>query len=62
MYTLVTDSGLVSESNVVWETLGDVDQATSEFVNSQFCRPSPARVTSTALPEQANDQETADLE
>ncbi|SAM00203.1 hypothetical protein [Absidia glauca] len=62
LYTLVTDSGLVSESNVVWETLGDVDQATSEFVNSQFCRPPPARISSTTLPEQANDQETADLD
>ncbi|CAO3617974.1 unnamed protein product [Cunninghamella echinulata] len=37
LYTLITDTGYVSESNIVWETLNDIDQGTSKFVNSEFC-------------------------
>ncbi|KAI8335787.1 hypothetical protein BC941DRAFT_429357 [Chlamydoabsidia padenii] len=62
LYTLVTDSGLVSELNIVWETLGDIDQGSSEFVNSQFTRPPPARITETSSSDQHNNQETEDLE
>jgi hypothetical protein len=36
---LVTDSGLVSERNVIWESLGDVDQSSSEFFNGNFEKP-----------------------
>ncbi|KAI8098506.1 uncharacterized protein BX664DRAFT_318881 [Halteromyces radiatus] len=61
LYTLVTDSGLVSESQVIWETLGDVDQGTSEFVNSQFIQPLSTRPSSSARQEQEN-RETADLD
>ncbi|ORX52782.1 DUF544-domain-containing protein [Hesseltinella vesiculosa] len=39
LFILVTDSGLVSEADIVWETLGDVDQGTSEFVDSHFLPP-----------------------
>ncbi|ORZ06716.1 hypothetical protein BCR42DRAFT_427072 [Absidia repens] len=62
LYTLVTDSGLVSEENIVWETLGDVDQGTSEFVNSQFVQPPPARIRPTSGSSQNQDRETADLD
>jgi hypothetical protein len=36
---LVTDSGLISERNVIWESLGDVDQSSSEFFNGNFNKP-----------------------
>ncbi|KAI8061662.1 hypothetical protein BC940DRAFT_310085 [Gongronella butleri] len=39
LYILVTDSGLVREENIIWETLGDIDQGTSEFVDSYFLPP-----------------------
>ncbi|CAG8795993.1 14878_t:CDS:2, partial [Cetraspora pellucida] len=32
----VTDAGFVNEHSVVWESLIDVDQSASEFVNGQF--------------------------
>ncbi|CAG8714746.1 10675_t:CDS:2, partial [Scutellospora calospora] len=31
-----TDAGFVNETSVVWESLIDVDQSASEFVNAQF--------------------------
>ena len=37
---LVTDSGLVSQKSVVWESLGDIDQGSSEFFDGSFCKPS----------------------
>lgn len=37
---LVTDSGLVSERSIVWESLADVDQGSSEFCNGSFSKPS----------------------
>lgn len=36
---LVTDSGLVSERSVIWESLADVDQGSSEFCNGSFSKP-----------------------
>lgn len=36
---LVTDSGLVSQRSVVWESLGDIDQGSSEFFDGAFCKP-----------------------
>ena len=39
LYMLVTDSGLVSERSVVWESLADVDQGSSEFCNGSFSKP-----------------------
>jgi len=36
---LVTDSGLVSERSVVWESLADIDQGSSEFCNGSFSKP-----------------------
>ncbi len=33
---MVTDAGFVHERSVVWESLIDVDQNASEFVNGQF--------------------------
>ncbi|CAG8598169.1 12519_t:CDS:2, partial [Cetraspora pellucida] len=36
LYILVTDAGFVNEPSVVWESLIDVDQSASEFVNGQF--------------------------
>ncbi|RIA87987.1 hypothetical protein C1645_776099 [Glomus cerebriforme] len=36
LYILVTDAGFVHERSVVWESLIDVDQNASEFVNGQF--------------------------
>ncbi|KAF1798927.1 hypothetical protein FB192DRAFT_1394037 [Mucor lusitanicus] len=40
LYMLVTDSGLVSERSIVWESLADVDQGSSEFCNGSFSKPS----------------------
>lgn len=40
LYTLVTDSGLVSVKSFVWESLGDVDQGSSEFFDGEFCKSS----------------------
>ncbi|KAI8644800.1 hypothetical protein BD408DRAFT_412898 [Parasitella parasitica] len=39
LYMLVTDSGLVSERSVIWESLADVDQGSSEFRSSSFSKP-----------------------
>jgi hypothetical protein len=36
---LVTDSGLVFERSVIWESLADVDQGSSEFFNGSFSKP-----------------------
>ncbi|GES88315.1 protein FAM63B-like isoform X2 [Rhizophagus clarus] len=36
LYILVTDAGFVHEKSMVWESLIDVDQNASEFVNGQF--------------------------
>lgn len=36
---LVTDSGLILERSIVWESLGDVDQGSSEFFNGNFKKP-----------------------
>ncbi|CAJ0767075.1 6886_t:CDS:2, partial [Entrophospora sp. SA101] len=36
LYVLVTDAGFVNERTVVWESLIDVDQSSSEFVNAHF--------------------------
>lgn len=36
---LVTDSGLVNERSIAWESLNDVDQGTSEFYNGKFEKP-----------------------
>lgn len=36
---LVTDSGLILERSIVWESLGDVDQSSSEFFNGNFKKP-----------------------
>lgn len=33
---LVTDSGFIKEKSVTWESLGDVDQGSSEFFNDSF--------------------------
>ncbi|CAI2187823.1 10137_t:CDS:2 [Funneliformis geosporum] len=33
---VITDAGFVHERSVVWESLSDVDQKASEFVNGQF--------------------------
>lgn len=41
LFMLVTDSGLVKEEGIVWESLGDVDQSTSEFLNGMFKRSNP---------------------
>ncbi|CAG8475648.1 9925_t:CDS:2 [Ambispora leptoticha] len=38
LYVLVTDAGFVNERSVVWETLTDVDQSNSEFLNAQFLK------------------------
>jgi len=43
---LVTDSGLVSERSVVWESLADVDQGSSEFCNGSFSKPNIQENTS----------------
>ncbi|KAI7883548.1 DUF544-domain-containing protein [Lichtheimia hyalospora FSU 10163] len=40
LFMLVTDSGLVSQKSVVWESLGDIDQGSSEFFDGSFCKPS----------------------
>ncbi len=36
LFTLATDSAFLLEDEVVWESLGDVDQAASEFYNGKF--------------------------
>ncbi|EPB90420.1 hypothetical protein HMPREF1544_02786 [Mucor circinelloides 1006PhL] len=46
LYMLVTDSGLVSERSVVWESLADVDQGSSEFCNGSFSKPNIQENTS----------------
>ncbi|KAI8994762.1 hypothetical protein BDB01DRAFT_846767 [Pilobolus umbonatus] len=38
LFMLVTDSGLVSQQSVVWESLGDVDQSSSEFFSGTFSK------------------------
>ncbi|CAH8533172.1 unnamed protein product [Dicrocoelium dendriticum] len=49
IYVLVTDMGLLSEPNVVWEVLNDVDGDT-EFVDSAFHLYSPETASSTTIP------------
>ncbi|CEP10845.1 hypothetical protein [Parasitella parasitica] len=39
LYMLVTDSGLVSERSIIWESLADVDHGSSEFRNGSFSKP-----------------------
>ncbi|KAI9483456.1 MAG: hypothetical protein EXX96DRAFT_479020 [Benjaminiella poitrasii] len=39
LYMLVTDSGLALESSVIWESLSDIDQGSSEFLDGFFNRP-----------------------
>ncbi|KAG9285992.1 hypothetical protein G9A89_022668 [Geosiphon pyriformis] len=36
LYVLVTDAGFVNQRSVVWESLTDVDQSASEFLNGLF--------------------------
>ncbi|KAL1914642.1 uncharacterized protein VTP21DRAFT_8053 [Calcarisporiella thermophila] len=38
LYTLVTDASFVGERKVVWESLLDLDQSTSEFFDGKFSR------------------------
>ncbi|RHZ44273.1 hypothetical protein Glove_744g8 [Diversispora epigaea] len=38
LYILVTDAGFVHERSAVWESLIDVDQGASEFVNGKFIK------------------------
>ncbi|CAG8471251.1 2288_t:CDS:2 [Diversispora eburnea] len=38
LYILVTDAGFVHERSAVWESLTDVDQNASEFVNGKFIK------------------------
>lgn len=52
---LVTDSGLVSEHSIVWESLGDVDQSSSEFFNSEFKRSTTIQGTDVIIPEENPD-------
>ncbi|ORE22702.1 hypothetical protein BCV71DRAFT_240882 [Rhizopus microsporus] len=40
---LVTDSGFIKEESVVWESLGDTDQGSSQFFNGLFNRPALPR-------------------
>lgn len=47
---LVTDSGLVSEHSIVWESLGDVDQSSSEFFNSEFKRSTSLQGNNVIIP------------
>lgn len=39
LYTLVTDYGYVRETDIVWESLSDIDQGLSEFYNGLFRKP-----------------------
>ncbi|KAI8371830.1 hypothetical protein BD560DRAFT_489473 [Blakeslea trispora] len=39
LYMLVTDSGLVNERSIVWESLNDVDQGSSAFFDGHFNSP-----------------------
>ncbi|KAI8368407.1 FAM63A-like protein [Choanephora cucurbitarum] len=39
LYMLVTDSGLLNQQSIVWESLNDIDQGSSAFFDSQFRPP-----------------------
>lgn len=54
---LVTDSGLVKEKDIVWETLGDVDQGTSEFLNGMFNKSSPIQENDHLIQDEDQDLE-----
>ncbi|KAI8150352.1 hypothetical protein BJV82DRAFT_18158 [Fennellomyces sp. T-0311] len=55
LYILVTDSGLASEGSVVWESLGDVDQGSSEFFDSAFRKPEVIRSEPPIIPNDSTD-------
>lgn len=47
---LVTDSGLVLERTIIWESITDVDQGSSGFYNGNFETPhSPKKDVNTDL-------------
>ncbi|KAG0194215.1 hypothetical protein DFQ28_000934 [Apophysomyces sp. BC1034] len=62
LYTLVTDSGLVSERAFVWESLTDVDQGTAEFFDDQFRKPRIASQEATQHHRQSRTDESTDLD
>ncbi|KAG2202398.1 hypothetical protein INT47_008869 [Mucor saturninus] len=50
LYMLVTDSGLVLERTIIWESITDVDQGSSGFFNGNFETPrSPKKDVNTDL-------------
>lgn len=40
---LVTDSGLVLERSIIWESITDIDQGSSEFYNGHFKNPNNSK-------------------
>ncbi|KAJ1954989.1 hypothetical protein GGI12_005667, partial [Dipsacomyces acuminosporus] len=38
LFILCTDAGVAGDDRIVWESLRDVNQMTSEFLDSKFCR------------------------
>jgi hypothetical protein len=59
---LVTDSGLVLERSIIWESLSDVDQGSSEFYNGQFIKPKITESSSQAAVAPITGDEQEDLE
>lgn len=54
---LVTDSGLLKERDIAWESLGDVDQSTSEFLNGMFNKSSPVQENDHLIQDEDRDLE-----
>ncbi|KAI9314910.1 hypothetical protein BX666DRAFT_1964635 [Dichotomocladium elegans] len=52
LFILVTDQGLVNEKSIVWESLGDIDQGSSEFFDGKFNKP---QITQ-ALPNMSSEE------
>lgn len=63
LYQLVTDQGFLNESNVIWETLNNIE-GDGEFVDHEFSLVPPKKISSTSMEymsaEEAKNQEDQD--
>ncbi|KAI7908088.1 uncharacterized protein BX663DRAFT_19884 [Cokeromyces recurvatus] len=60
LYMLITDSGLVLERSIVWESLSDIDQGSSEFLDGFFNKPNT--ILSPSVIEEYQDTVNTDLD
>lgn len=63
LYQLVTDQGFLNESNVIWETLNNIE-GDGEFVDHEFALVPPKKISSTSMEymsaEEVKNQEDQD--